>query len=373
MNRYWISLLVILSLGILPLNGQIVINMEQDGGVYRVPCSVNGVKMKFIFDTGASAVSLSKSMATFMEDNGYLKKSDYLGKTQTRIADGSFVDVEVVSLKDFEIGGLHLKNVVATVKDGQNVPLLMGQSAIEKLGRISIEKGRLIIHQANANLSPEQIASLRNEIENSLLSKHYETALDKLSLLRRATKLTGEDYYYYTWALTACEDFEQLISVGKDWESSGVETEDYYRGGIIDEMATAYYMTGNYSEAIRYYQEALPLRNNYHLKALDYSQMANCYFELNNKSQTENYIKKALSTQYTYLNNYTDMDCSIADVIAGNVQDDSLGNFYYQYALFEETFNKDYSQRDFYLRLSAKCGFQEAIDFCFKNNINYTK
>ena len=201
MNRYWISLLVILCLGILPLHGQIVINMEQDGGVYRVPCSVNGVKMKFIFDTGASAVSLSKSMATFMEDNGYLKKSDYLGKTQTRIADGSFVDVEVVSLKDFEIGGLHLKDVVATVKDGQNVPLLMGQSAIEKLGRVSIEKGRLIIHQASTNLSKEQIAALRAEISDLSKSHQYEAVINRIKALMQATQLNGSDYFYYTDAL----------------------------------------------------------------------------------------------------------------------------------------------------------------------------
>ena len=361
-----------MSMGILPLHGQIIINMEQDGGVYKVPCSVNGIKMKFIFDTGASVVSLSKSMATYMENKGYLNIKDYVGKSQTIIADGSVVDVEVVNLRDFEIGGLHLKDVVATVKDGQNVPLLMGQSAIEKLGRVSIEKGRLIIHQANANLSSTQIASLRNEIENSLLSHHYEIALDKLSLLRRATELSGEDYYYYTWALSCCEKYEEVINVGMDWESSTVMTEDYYRGSILVEMANALYMTGNYSEAIRYYQKALPLRNEY-LKGIDYSQMANCYLELNNKYQTEFYIKKALNTQYTYLNNKTDIPYSIADVISGVVQDERLGVYYFQYAIFEETFNKDYSQRDFYIRLSAKCGYQEAIDFCFENNINYTK
>lgn len=205
-----------------------------------------------------------------------------------------------------------------------------------------------------------------------MLSHHYENAIDKLSLLRRATELNGEDYYYYTWALTANEDFEQALLIGKDWEASGVETDDYYRGALLDDIATAYLMTGKYDEAIRYFQKALPLRGP-EQKSIDYSQLANCYDGLDNKIQTEIHIKKALSARYTYLNNYTENEWSIADVIAGNVRDQDLGIYYYQYASFEEKYNGDYSQRDYYLRLSAKCGFQDAIDFCFRNNINFTR
>ena len=42
------------------------ITMEKDGGVYKVPCVVNGLRMKFIFDTGAANVCISESMATYM-------------------------------------------------------------------------------------------------------------------------------------------------------------------------------------------------------------------------------------------------------------------------------------------------------------------
>lgn len=40
----------------LSMSAQRVITMELDKGVYRVPCTLNGLKMKFIFDTGASSV-----------------------------------------------------------------------------------------------------------------------------------------------------------------------------------------------------------------------------------------------------------------------------------------------------------------------------
>ena len=39
-------------------------------------------------------------------------------------------------------------NVKATIKQQQNAPLLLGQSAIEKLGKITIDGYKLIIHKA---------------------------------------------------------------------------------------------------------------------------------------------------------------------------------------------------------------------------------
>jgi aspartyl protease family protein len=39
--------------------------MQKDGGVYKVPCTVNGLKLEFIFDTGASVVSISLTEAIF--------------------------------------------------------------------------------------------------------------------------------------------------------------------------------------------------------------------------------------------------------------------------------------------------------------------
>ena len=46
--------------------GQPVIQLEKDGGVFKVPCVVNGLKLKLIFDTGASNVCISQSVALMM-------------------------------------------------------------------------------------------------------------------------------------------------------------------------------------------------------------------------------------------------------------------------------------------------------------------
>ena len=46
--------------------GQIIVPMErQTNGTYLIPCKVNGVPMKFIFDTGASVVNISMTEALF--------------------------------------------------------------------------------------------------------------------------------------------------------------------------------------------------------------------------------------------------------------------------------------------------------------------
>ena len=71
MNRRY-AITIILLLVVVNAFAQRIIQMENVNGVYRIACSVNGARMKMIFDTGASAVSLSKTMADFLYDNNYL-------------------------------------------------------------------------------------------------------------------------------------------------------------------------------------------------------------------------------------------------------------------------------------------------------------
>lgn len=322
--------------------------------------------MKFIFDTGASAVSLSKSMASYMEDNGYLKKSDYLGKSESLIADGSVVSVEVVNLRDFEIGGFHIKDVVATVKDGQNVPLLMGQSAIEKLGRISIEGNRLIIHNYTLNLSASEQASLRERIRNAYRSGNYALGLESIEKLRLGAKFVDEDYYYYVVTLFANHEYERVLEVYSDWESMGPKNYPFYCERVLTIAGDTFLIINRPTEALKAYQGSISYADEYST-AYIYMMMADCYFELGRKMDMESNLKKGLSVQYSLLNS------SISNVMAGEIKDYILGGLYYRYAMFEEQFTKDYSQVDFYIKLSAKCGDEQAIDYCFKNGINYAR
>ena len=72
---------------------QTVIKMERQGNSFFVPCKVNGVPMKMIFDTGAEEVSMSLSEAIFMMKNGYLSNEDFGETAYYGVASGDVGEV----------------------------------------------------------------------------------------------------------------------------------------------------------------------------------------------------------------------------------------------------------------------------------------
>ena len=124
---------------------QIGIKMTKVSGVYQIPCIVNGVKMNFIFDTGASNVCISLTEARFLAKNGYLEKEDYIGRSTSQIADGSVVENMEINLHSIEVGGVIITDVKAVVVNSTTAPLLLGQSALKKLGKIEIDGDSLFI------------------------------------------------------------------------------------------------------------------------------------------------------------------------------------------------------------------------------------
>lgn len=118
---------------------QVTINMKRENGVSILPCKVNGLNLKFIFDTGASDVSISMTEATFMLKNDYLSPDDILGKSNYRDANGNISEGVNINLRELEIGGLKLYNVKASVVTNIKAPLLLGQSAISKLGVVQLD------------------------------------------------------------------------------------------------------------------------------------------------------------------------------------------------------------------------------------------
>jgi aspartyl protease family protein len=116
-----------------------IVKMTEKGGVYTVPIEVNGVAMNFIFDTGASDVSMSLTEAIFLMKQGKLTENDIRGSQQYQTADGSITEGTVINLKDVKIGNKVLHNVEASVVESMEAPLLLGQSALSKFGKISID------------------------------------------------------------------------------------------------------------------------------------------------------------------------------------------------------------------------------------------
>lgn len=118
-------------------------------GVYEVPCIINGLQLKFVFDTGASNVSISSVEAAFMLKNGYLKEEDIRGKEYFSTATGEIREGAKLNLREIKIGEAILKNVEASVVQNQQAPLLLGQSVLERFGTITIDNinSKLVIKQ----------------------------------------------------------------------------------------------------------------------------------------------------------------------------------------------------------------------------------
>ena len=118
-------------------------------GVYEVDCSINKLPLKFIFDTGASSVTISSVEAQFMLKNGYLKSEDIKGKEYYSVANGDIHEGTIIRLKEIKIGDAVLRNVEASVVHSQQAPLLLGQTVLERFGTITIDNinSKLVIMQ----------------------------------------------------------------------------------------------------------------------------------------------------------------------------------------------------------------------------------
>ena len=118
----------------------------KESGVCKVKCHINGLPLHFVFDTGASDVTLSMVEATFMMKNGYLGKNDVVGSQRYVNANGDINVGTIINLKKVSFGDLELNNVRASVVRNQKAPLLLGQSVLSRLGKIEIDNsGRVLI------------------------------------------------------------------------------------------------------------------------------------------------------------------------------------------------------------------------------------
>ena len=121
------------------------IPFTKESGVYKVKCQINGLPLHFVFDTGASDVTLSMTEASFMMKNGYLSGNDVIGSQRYMDADGDISVGTVINLKDVNFGGQTLKNVRASVVRNQKAPLLLGQSVLGRLGKIEIDNQKRVL------------------------------------------------------------------------------------------------------------------------------------------------------------------------------------------------------------------------------------
>lgn len=259
---------------------RVTIEMEQDGGVYKVPCVVNGLRMKFVFDTGAANVCISETMANYMLENDYLNSEDIIGTGQSSVADGRIVNHVKIRIATLEIGGLKLNNIEAVVITGQSAPLLLGQTAIEKMGEITIVENKLIIENqgdcTDANI--QYWTKLADSYYNNCV---YDEAIVYFSKLYDCNMLTDYGIYVLADCYYKMNQIYKAINYLKLLEqkhTEGVELSIASYSGLAQmySLLGACYFDNNKYASISYNERALE----YALKDNNMELVANYYLRI---------------------------------------------------------------------------------------------
>lgn len=119
------------------------IKLKSNYGVFSVPVELNGVlKIDFIFDSGASDISISPDIALTLLKAGTIKKEDWLPGAYYSFADGSTAKSERFKLHSVKIGNKVIKNAVCSISNSINSPMLLGQSVLSKFGKYTFDNNQ---------------------------------------------------------------------------------------------------------------------------------------------------------------------------------------------------------------------------------------
>lgn len=362
--------LFILAIIILPVTttAQKVIQMENMNGVYRIACSVNGAKMKMIFDTGASKVSLSETMANFLYDNGYISKEDVLGTSKTQTADGSIHDNVVINLKDIEISGLHIKNVQAVVISSQNAPLLLGQSAIQKLGHISLNGNKLIINDYEGDYSEEEVNRIGDLAMKYYDEGNYNASIANWLKILDYTNLSTFGYWSLINSYYQTGQYDMVEKYAQEWERKCRDEEQTeITACIYGAYGTVLSSALNKNrEALVIFEKLVELDKKLGLNyGYDLSSIAGAYYNIDEYDKAISYYKKAINRLFKEHNTSEEI------IKTKGIDNSEIGNCLSGYALALLYCKNDTNSGNYIMSLAAKCNYEYAIDYCNKHDIKY--
>lgn len=120
-----------------PTQGKTVI-IAPSNGMYEVNGSINGFQVRFLVDTGATAVSMNKNHAKRIGINYKQEGRKGLSETASGIS-----KIYITDLDSVMVGDIKVKNVRATIHDG-DFPriILLGNTFLDKVKMI--REGKLL-------------------------------------------------------------------------------------------------------------------------------------------------------------------------------------------------------------------------------------
>ncbi|MEO5353518.1 MAG: retroviral-like aspartic protease family protein [Magnetococcus sp. XQGC-1] len=155
---------------------------QQPGGGYWVNVKLNEtVTGRFVVDTGASNLLLPEEMFEELQRNG-LTTQDQMGTSQTRIADGSLVEVRDIHLQRVALGGRGIEHVLASVGK-RGISPLFGANVLERFGKwyIDAEKSKLILEGSEGEIPTDRDGMIAaNCLKQKGRVDHFQEQFKKL-------------------------------------------------------------------------------------------------------------------------------------------------------------------------------------------------
>lgn len=352
---------------------QTTIVMEADGGVYKISCTINGLRLKMIFDPGASNVCISESVANMMLENDYLSISDIKGKSQSQVADGRIVDHTIINLRKVQLGDKVLTNVEAVVIKGQDAPLLFGQSALKKLGGYSISGNKLKIGINNPSLQSgepvlkeEDVARIFAEARDAMSSGLYRVAIEKYKELYDYDLLEIPSVLLYAQCLLYSDEFEDAIELLLTIQHN-VETEYLgHRTWLYNMLGRCYEKIGEYNDALLNYEKCKYFENTKG-KVDAVISIAHVYWLQGNFYKSRKVLDEYIY-EYLHENQINATDCWSYSSKATSGDIENLGLLYYNKAISYESYNDDVEK---YMIIAAAWGNEDAIEWCNKYDVYF--
>jgi len=119
--------------------GEMIIS-ESEGGHYLVYGTVNGVRVRFLIDTGASDIVLSPADARRVGLDFGLLDFDHRYETANGVGKGA-----LTSVSDLIVGGAHFTNVAVSVNQADMNASLLGMAFLRRFKSFSFSDGKLTL------------------------------------------------------------------------------------------------------------------------------------------------------------------------------------------------------------------------------------
>lgn len=119
---------------------QILELIKGDANMHMIDIDFNGVKEKFIFDTGASDIFMTPSLLSKIKSSGAKVESLNIKNANAEIANGELIPIEYVRLSNVKIGNFIINNLIVSVSFNDNSSLLFGKGALNKFKNFSFSK-----------------------------------------------------------------------------------------------------------------------------------------------------------------------------------------------------------------------------------------